>query len=48
MSIISQKLRAGKLELHLYSETEPGLGFELVEPALEDVYFSSVLMQSKN
>jgi len=48
MSIISQKLSAGKLELHLYSETEPGLGFELVEPALEDVYFSSVLMQSKN
>jgi ABC-type multidrug transport system ATPase subunit len=41
-ALISTKLLAGKTLVRVYSEAEPGAGFELVEPDLEDVYFSTM------
>ena len=38
--IISHKLLSGKTVVHVYSEEDPGNGFEPVAPDLEDVYFS--------
>lgn len=38
--VISDKLIAGKPEIHVLSDTLPGEGFEAVTPDLEDVYFS--------
>ncbi len=32
----------GKMVLKIWSETHPGLGFEAVEPDLEDVYFATM------
>ncbi|WP_082161791.1 ABC transporter ATP-binding protein [Rufibacter radiotolerans] len=40
--VISAKLLSGRTMVHLYSEENPGNGFELVEPDLEDVYFSTM------
>jgi len=40
--VISNKLVAGKPTLHVLSDVDPGLGFEAVEPDLEDVYFSYI------
>ena len=37
--VISARLAAGASVLHVYSEENPGDGFEAVEPDLEDVYF---------
>lgn len=48
LNIISHKLVGGKIELHVYSESTPDINFQLVEPSLEDVYFSSLLLNSKN
>jgi ABC-type multidrug transport system ATPase subunit len=48
LNIISHKLSGGKIEIHVYSENNPGNGFESVEPVLEDVYFSSVFQHSQN
>jgi ABC-2 type transport system ATP-binding protein len=39
-SIVSVQLNAGKLNLHIYSKTDPNNGFEPLKPMLEDVYFS--------
>jgi ABC-type multidrug transport system ATPase subunit len=41
-AVISTKLLAGRTVVHVYSETPPGADFELVEPDLEDVYFSTM------
>jgi ABC-type multidrug transport system ATPase subunit len=41
-AVISTKLLAGRTVLHIYSETNPGSGFEPTEPDLEDVYFSAM------
>ena len=41
-AVISTKLFAGRTVVHVHSETEPGAGFEHVEPDLEDVYFSTM------
>jgi ABC-type multidrug transport system ATPase subunit len=38
--IISTKLLSGRKVVHVYSEENPGNGFELVTPDLEDVYFT--------
>ncbi|MNZ99449.1 hypothetical protein D3C78_1187750 [compost metagenome] len=38
--LISKRLLAGKTQIHVLSEGYPGLGFELLKPELEDVYFS--------
>lgn len=41
-AVISTKLLAGQTVVHIYSETNPGNGFEPVTPDLEDVYFSTM------
>jgi len=43
--VISSHLTSGQLTVHIYSEKDPGAGFQMVEPALEDVYFN--LLKSK-
>jgi ABC-2 type transport system ATP-binding protein len=40
--LISSRLLHGKGMLRIYSDSHPGSGFELVEPDLEDVYFSFI------
>ncbi|MEJ7559662.1 MAG: ABC transporter ATP-binding protein [Pedobacter sp.] len=42
LNVISNKLVSGKPTLHVLSDTDPGSGFEGVEPDLEDVYFSFI------
>lgn len=41
-NVISATLFTGKLNLHVYSTTDPGNGFTALAPALEDVYFSTL------
>jgi ABC-2 type transport system ATP-binding protein len=41
-AVISTKLLAGRTVVRVHSATSPGAGFELVEPELEDVYFSTM------
>ena len=41
-SIISNKMVGGQPLIHVFSETTPGNGFELVKPNLEDVFFSKI------
>lgn len=41
-SLISNKLVAGKPLIHIYSEDVPANGFELAQPDLEDVFFSTI------
>ncbi|MFD2244631.1 ABC transporter ATP-binding protein [Pontibacter ruber] len=40
--VISAKLLSGRTMVHIYSQEDPGNGFELVVPDLEDVYFSAM------
>ncbi|WP_375437689.1 ABC transporter ATP-binding protein [uncultured Hymenobacter sp.] len=40
--VISAKLLSGRTMVHVHSPDQPGNGFELVEPDLEDVYFSAM------
>lgn len=39
LSIISSHTFKGMLEIRVFSETNPGMGFEAAEPNLEDAYF---------
>jgi ABC-2 type transport system ATP-binding protein len=41
-SVISNKMVGGQPLIHVFSETNPGNGFELVKPNLEDVFFSKI------
>ncbi len=41
-NVIAEKLVAGKPNIHVYSTDNPGNGFELIEPGLEEVYFSQI------
>ncbi len=41
-NVIAEKLVAGKPNIHVYSMDNPGNGFELTEPGLEEVYFSQI------
>lgn len=41
-AIISNKMVGGKPLIHIYSDTNPSEGFELVTPNLEDVFFSKI------
>ena len=41
-SIISNKMVGGQPLIHVFSETNPGSGFELIYPSLEDVFFSKI------
>lgn len=40
--VISTKLLAGRTIVHVHGDVSPGSGFHPVEPALEDVYFSTM------
>jgi ABC-type multidrug transport system ATPase subunit len=40
--VISTRLVAGQTQIHVRCDTSPGSDFEVVEPTLEDFYFSSV------
>lgn len=40
--VISDKMIAGTPLIHVLSETDPSNGFELVEPNLEDVFFTKI------
>jgi ABC-2 type transport system ATP-binding protein len=40
--VISTHLKAGKTEIHVFSEDYPEAGFEAVDADLEDVYFSTI------
>jgi ABC-2 type transport system ATP-binding protein len=44
-AVISTKLLAGRTVVRVYSDGEPGTGFEPAEPDLEDVYFSTMAGQ---
>ena len=41
-SIISNKMVGGQPLIHIFSESNPNEGFELVRPNLEDVFFSKI------
>jgi len=41
-SIISNKMVGGKPLIHVFSDSNPGDGFEQVQPNLEDVFFSKI------
>lgn len=41
-AVISNKMVGGKPLIHVFSETDPGNGFETVNPNLEDVFFSKI------
>lgn len=45
-NVISANLNMGELLIHAYAEGDPGKGFKVVNPALEDVYF--YLLNDKN
>ncbi|MEM9526531.1 MAG: ABC transporter ATP-binding protein [Bacteroidota bacterium] len=40
--VISTRLKAGKTEIHVYSETQPDASFAAVNADLEDVYFTRI------
>ena len=40
--VLSTKLVAGRPQVHILSETDPGDGFESVSPDLEDVFFARI------
>ena len=40
--VLSTKLVAGRPQVHILSETDPGDGFESVAPDLEDVFFARI------
>lgn len=46
--IITTKLLSGRTVVHIYSEEDPGNGFERVTPDLEDVYFSTMAGHIRN
>lgn len=41
-AIISNKMVGGQPLIHVFSDTNPENGFELVKPNLEDVFFSKI------
>ena len=41
-NVLSTHLHSGKIRLHVLSENKPESGFELANPDLEDVYFSTL------
>jgi hypothetical protein len=41
-AVISTRLLAGRTVVRVHADASPGDGFEMVEPDLEDVYFSTM------
>ena len=46
-SVLSTCLIAGQHEIRVYSKSDPGQGFEVVDSGLEDVYFLELSRQKK-
>lgn len=46
--VISTKLLSGRTVVHIYSDVDPGDGFEQVAPDLEDVYFTTMAARIGN
>ncbi|MES2521164.1 MAG: ABC transporter ATP-binding protein [Gemmatimonadota bacterium] len=44
--VISSKLAAGSVVLHVYADSDPGDGFAPIDPDLEDVYFHRLAQMS--
>lgn len=42
MNLISSRLNAGRINIHVYAASQPASGFVQVDPDLEDVYFSTL------
>ncbi len=42
-TVVSTKLVSGKPLIHVYSETDPGSGFQQIPANLEDVFFTQIL-----
>lgn len=40
--VISSRMAEGKIQLHVYADSQPDASFTAVQPDLEDVYFSSI------
>ncbi|WP_412546504.1 ABC transporter ATP-binding protein [Maricaulis sp. MIT060901] len=40
--IISERLTVGKVRIHVLADSDPGDGFESIQPDLEDVYFATI------
>lgn len=45
--VISDRLKAGKPELHVFADSQPDPSFRSVEADLEDVYFSNIFEATK-
>lgn len=41
-TVISERLTVGQVRVHVLSDSNPGDGFEPVQPGLEDVYFATI------
>ena len=41
-SVISTRLREGRVQIHVHADARPDDSFEPVEPELEDVYFTTL------
>ena len=46
MKVISSRLQAGKLNIHVFAPENPGNGFIEIHPDLEDVYFSQLFAKN--
>jgi len=46
-NVVSEKLIAGKPIIHNLNESNPGDGFENVQPDLEDVYFAQIFGEGR-
>ena len=42
MPVISKRLFAGRIKIHVYAKSCPGSGFQSTKPDLEDVYFTNL------
>lgn len=47
MEVIATRMKGGRLQVHVLSDDCPGTGFELFDPTLEDVYFTSLAAAGK-
>ena len=48
MQILSTHLLGGQHEVRVYSNSNPGEGFQAIDPELEDVYFLNLSRQARN
>jgi ABC-type multidrug transport system ATPase subunit len=48
MQVLAQRLRAGRLLIHVLADARPDHGFEPVEASLEDLYFATLAASRTN